>query len=35
MEINVFEVAMQQAVEAFFDKCFTAVGIPYSTAEYF
>ncbi len=30
MEIKVFKSDMQQAVESFFEKCFSAVGIPYS-----
>lgn len=30
MEIITFKFDMQQSVDAFFEKCFTAVGIPYS-----
>ncbi|MBQ7926532.1 MAG: GNAT family N-acetyltransferase [Lachnospiraceae bacterium] len=30
MEIKIFEVDMRQSVDAFFEKCFSAVGIPYS-----
>ncbi len=30
MEIITFKSDMQQSVDAFFEKCFTAVGIPYS-----
>lgn len=30
MDIKIFKTDMQQAVEDFFGKCFSAVGIPYS-----
>ncbi len=30
MDILVFKSDMQRAVDSFFDKCFSAVGIPYS-----
>lgn len=30
MEIKIFTTDMQQAVDTFFEKCFSAVGIPYS-----
>ena len=30
MEINTFKPDMQQSVDDFFSKCFSAVGIPYS-----
>ncbi len=30
MEIKTFESGMQKSVEDFFEKCFSAVGIPYS-----
>lgn len=30
MEIKTFKAEMQQSVEKFFEKCFSAVGIPYS-----
>lgn len=30
MDIRIFKADMQQAVENFFERCFSAVGIPYS-----
>lgn len=30
MEIVTFKIEMQQQVDSFFEKCFSAVGIPYS-----
>ncbi len=30
MDIKVFKTDMQQSVDVFFEKCFSAVGIPYS-----
>ncbi len=30
MEIKIFTTDMQQVVDTFFEKCFSAVGIPYS-----
>ena len=30
MEIKSFKTDMQQSVDAFFEKCFSAIGIPYS-----
>ena len=33
MDIRMFKTDMQQAVEEFFQKCFSAVGIPYSPTD--
>ncbi len=30
MDIKTFKTDMQQSVDMFFEKCFSAVGIPYS-----